>query len=108
MFKDLRIAQLWAESQKHLSMALSELNVVAESLEDLRPAEFSTTHQFGLTSIYFIPRCLPSLLVNVVEKEIAKMLSGGIITPAKSAWAFPIVVVTKQMEILVCLLIIAH
>lgn len=59
------------ESQSRLKMALAELNVVSEVLEDLRPADVSTTHQSELTAdapIYFRPRRLPPLLNNVEEE----------------------------------------
>lgn len=70
-------------------MSLTEPNFVVESPDGLRPAEFHTSYHFKLphdTPVYCRQRRISSLLDNVEEAKILKVLSGGIITCASSAW----------------------
>lgn len=77
----------------------SRIDVTAELLEDLMPAEVSRTHHFGLTDespIYFRPRRLSPLLNSPVLAEIFNMLPADIVKASVLVMAFPIVVITKR------------
>lgn len=46
--------------------------------------------------IKLAPRRLPLSKLDIMETELDKMLQAGVITPSKSPWAAPIVLVTKS------------
>lgn len=55
-FKDLEVDHVCSRSHRQLKIADTELNVVAETLNDLHPAEASTAHHFEIaedTPIYY-------------------------------------------------------
>ena len=78
---------------------LLESDAVANSLDDLRPADTPIDHSFELLDqkpIHQPVRRLAPKFNDVVREELRKMLSSGIITPSVSPWAFPIVMITKK------------
>lgn len=84
---------------RELLSTLQELEIVAWSLDDLRPANVPVRHAFDLTSdvpIHSRARRLPPKHNDMIRDEIYKMLWAGIITPASSAWSFPFFIATKK------------
>ncbi len=74
-------------------------DVIAYSFDDVRPSKCMTTHRFELTSeepIFQKLRRLPPKFNDIVNKEVDRMLTAGIITPVESSWTSPIVLVTKN------------
>lgn len=70
MFPDLRFDDLSTKSYNLLTMALSDLNVVAKTPRDPRQAEVSTSNDLELaddTPAYFLPWHPSPPLKNVVE-----------------------------------------
>ncbi len=77
-----KVAHLDADTQKQLVASLEAHDIVAESLDDLRPATVPTTHYFSLSSdnpIYHRARRLPPQHNEIVKKEVDRMLDAGII-----------------------------
>ncbi len=73
--------------------------VIANSIEDVRPSTVSVTHRFELTSenpIYQKAIRMSPSHNDIVRKEIDRMLAAGIITPVKSSWTSPVVIATKK------------
>ena len=82
-----------------ISSTLRDLGVVARTSDELRPADVPVKHYFELndpTPIHNSSRRLAPRHNELVREELDKMLEAGIITPATSAWSFPIVIVSKK------------
>ena len=102
-----KLANLDGDTQNTIDTEMMEKSIVATSLEDLRPAEVPIKHCFeldGTNPIYYSARRLAPLHIDIVRKELYKMLEAGIITPSSSAWSFPVVIVSKKEPALLCLL----
>lgn len=72
---------------------LSDMDIVAWSLDGLHPADVMVKHSFDLTNdspIYTTSRRIPPRNNELVCYEINKMLAAGITTPSRSAWSFQI------------------
>lgn len=86
----------------HASTVLGPLmksGKVARNLHDIRPANTPVRHSFELRDedlIYSRGRRLYLHQNQIVREEIDKMLRAGIVTPASSAWYFPVVIETKK------------
>ena len=82
-----------------ISESLKDYGIIAWSFHDLRKADVPVKHSFELeddTPVYHQPRRLSPKHNEVVRSEIDRMLEAGIITPASSAWSFPVVIATKK------------
>ena len=94
-----KLLRLPEAEQAEIVGMLRDLNVVAWSFDDLRPAEVNVKHFFELTDNTPIhhPVCrLAPKHSDFVRKELNTMLNAGIITPASSAWSFPVEIATKK------------
>ena len=94
-----KLAHLDSDIQNVIETAMMENSIVAISLDDLRPAEVPIKHHFELEEknpIYHSAMRMAPLHNNIVRKELDKMLEGGIITPSRSAWSFPVIIVSKK------------
>ena len=94
-----RLAHLPREAQEILFHALGANDIVAWTLDDLRPASVPFRHGFELTDevpIHFRSRRLSPRHQAIVREELDRMLEAGIIKPSVSAWSFPVVIVQKK------------
>lgn len=76
-----------------------DTNVVACSLHDLRPAYVSVEKSSELNDniqIYHQGRRMAQKHNEIARRELGMMLEAGIITPATSAWSFPLEIATKK------------
>ena len=72
---------------------------IAWSLRDLCPADVPVKHHFELSDnnpLYHRARRMSPRHNDFIRKELDNLLDAGIITPASSAWSFPVVIATKK------------
>lgn len=94
-----KLDHLPVETRDFITDLFVEQGVVALSLRDLCPSNVPFRHQFELNDsepVYHSARRMAPKHNSVVQKEIEATLSAGIVTPASSAWSFPIVIATKK------------
>ena len=95
----LKLSHLPDWAGAYISKLLRDCSICAWSFEDLHAAEVPIRHSFELTDdrpVYHNPRRMSPRDNQTVREEIDKMLRAGIIVPADSAWAFPVVIVAKK------------
>lgn len=76
-------------------------DVVANTLYDLKPSHVPHRHSFELIDThpsYHRARRVAPKQNDLVRMKLDLMLRAGIITPASSAWSFPVVIATKKEE----------
>ena len=94
-----RLVHLPKETREILFHTLDENDIVAWTLDDLRPASVPYRHGFELTDdqpIHFRSRRLSPRHQEIVRLELDRMLEAGIIKPYVSAWSFPVVIFQKK------------
>ena len=94
-----KLAHLTEDHARVVAGLLRDADIIAWSLYDLSAADVPVRHSFELkdyTPIYHRPRRMSPRDNEIVREEIDKMLKAGIIRPADSAWAFPVVIATKK------------
>lgn len=82
-----------------LLLILKDSGSVAWSLQDLSPADVPVKHYFQLTdssTIHHRAQRMAPKHNAFIRKELDNLLDAGIIVPASSAWAFPVVIATKK------------
>ena len=86
-----------ATAMKYLFMVYAD--VIARSLDDVRPSRVSTKRKFELKSeepIFQKLRRAPPSYNEIIRHEVDRMLKAGIITPVESSWTSPVVIVSKK------------
>ena len=95
----MKLAHLKARYATILSEMMRDLGICAWSFDDIHAADVPIRHSFELTNhnpIFHNPRRMSPRDNAVIRGEIDKMLRAGIIRPANSAWAFPVVIARKK------------
>lgn len=88
-----------SEYQMEVTSMCRDIDIVAWSLDDLRPASVIFKNSFELSNaIPIYTRICPlPLQHNYLDRnEINKMLAAGIVTPSNSAFSFPFVIPGKR------------
>lgn len=99
--KSLRksLAHLDQKAQRIIGTALKDKNDVALFLHYLRTSEVLIKQNVqgnDSNHFYHSVRRMSSPHNEIVNKELAKMLDAGIITPSSSTWSFLIVILKKN------------
>lgn len=94
-----RVDHLPVRVQEQIEALFIKKGVVATSLRDLCPADVPFKRNFEIsdeTPVYHSACRMTPKHNEVVQREVESMLKAGIITPASSAWSFPVVIATKK------------
>lgn len=94
-----RLAHIQEETKEKIEKVFLNNDVSGSSLYDLRTSSVPYRHHFELTDetpVYHAARRMAPKHNDVVKQEVDIMLKAGIITPASSAWSFPVVIETKK------------
>lgn len=94
-----KLSHLPTAEAGQIANILVEADVVARSLHEIRPAMVPFQQSFELTDgkpICHQCRRMPPKHNEIVKKELGMMLEADIVTPASSAWLFPVVIAGKK------------